>query len=195
MGRVELDSDLDVKVAAACIRPWMEHAAGGLQLEVQRRCPPARVWVTRNDDKVRATHYDAQGQAIPGNLRFILKLPQRGPTVHGQASRAATGGGQAGDPAAKAGSYGTEQARYPRDPALSPGNRFECRCEAVTVPGMIAATVHAGPVQVAGTVVRVTVGSRFPRIAESEFGDGQDPGLHFMATALTEFAGQLGMAP
>jgi hypothetical protein len=56
---------------------------------------------------------------------------------------------------------------------------------------MIAATVIGDPVEVAGTVVRGTVGTRFPRIAESEFGDGQDPGLHFMAAALEEYAGRL----
>jgi hypothetical protein len=195
MGRVDLDGDLDMKVAAAVARPWMDRAVAGLQHEVQLRCPPARVWLTQNDDKVRPTHRDAEGQAIPTNLRFILDKPERGPTVHGQASRAVRGGGQSGDLAAKPESYGTEQGRYPRDPALSPGNRFNCRCETQTVPGMIAATVTGDPVEVAGTVVRGIVGSHFPRLAESEFGDGQDPGLHFMAESLAEFTGQLGVAP
>jgi hypothetical protein len=53
--------------------------------------------------------------------------------------------------------------------------------------------VHADLPELAGTVVRVTVGSKFPRLAESEFGDGQDPGLHFMAAALATFAGRLGL--
>ena len=122
MARVDLDGDLDAKVALACVRRWVDRAAGGLTLEVQRHCPPARVWVTRGDDKVRETHRDAEKQAIPTNLRFILKKPGRGPTARGQASRAARGGGQSGDPPAKLESDGTEQARYPRDPQLSPGN-------------------------------------------------------------------------
>lgn len=193
MGRVELAADLDMRVARDIIRPWMDRAAGDLALEVARRCPPARVWQTRGDDKVRETHEDADRQAIPSNLRFILRKPGRGPTVHGQASRAARGGGQSGNLAAKLASYGTEQAVEPRDPQLSAGNRINCRCAAVTVPGMIAATVHPDLAQVAGPVVRVEVGSRFPRLAESEFGDGQSPGLHFMAAALSEFAARLGL--
>lgn len=196
MARVELSPDLDATVARDLVRPWMQRAIVDLQIEVQKLCPPARVWESRKDDKVRTTHREADGQTIPDNLRFILNKPSAGPTVHGQASRAAHhaeghGGGRTGNIARKPEEIGTEQGAYPRDEQLSPGNRYNCRCEAVTIGGLIAATVITDPVEVAGTVVRGTAGSRFPRIAESEFGSGEDQGTHAFASALEEFAAKL----
>lgn len=199
MARVDLAPDLDAAVARDCIRPWMERAITDLVIEVQKLCPPARIWQTMGDDKVRETHRKAEGQTIPSNLRFILERPSAGPTVKGQTSRAihhAAGrdGGRTGNIARKPEEIGTEQGRYPRDEQLSPGNRYNCRCNAVTVSGLIAATVVADPVEVAGPEVRGTVGSRFPRIIDSEFGDDEDQGTHAFASALEEFAGKIGAA-
>lgn len=199
MSRVELRADLDAVVTATIVRRWMDRAAPDLLTDVQRGCPPARQWVTAHDERVRAAHAKAGGQTIPGNLRFVLDKPQAGPTATGQASRAAHhaeghGGGQAGTIARKPQQAGTEMARYPRDPDLSAGNAVNCRCSAVTIAGLIAATMMLTDIEVAGPVARFEVSSRFPRIAESEFGDGTDPGLHFMARALTALAGRLNAA-
>lgn len=196
MSRADLRADLDAVVTAIIVRRWMDRAAPELLTDVQRECPPARQWETAHDERVRTTHAKADGQTIPGNLRFILDRPQAGPTATGQASRAAHGaeghhGGQTGNVARKPEQAGTEMARYPRDPGLSPANRYNCRCETITIAGLIAATMTATDAEAAGTIARFAVSSRFPRIAESELGDGTDPGLHFMARALTEFAARL----
>lgn len=196
MSSVDLDGALDAVVASTIARRYLDRAAPDLLADIQRECPPARQWQTAHDEKVRKTHNEADGQTIPDNLRFILNKPERGPTVHGQTEHAihrAEGhhGGRTGNIAAKPEQYGTEEARYPRDENLSPGNRYNCRCTAVTIPGLIAATMEVADAEVAGTTVRIEVSSRFPRLAESELGDGQDPGLHFMGRALDELAARL----
>lgn len=196
MSRAELDAGLDAIVAATIARRALDRSAPNLLAGIQRECPPARQWQTAHDERVRHTHAEADGQTIPGNLRFILQRPEAGPTVHGQAEHAAHAaeghhGGRTGNIARKPQQYGTEQARYPRDENLSPGNKINCRCQAVTIGGLIAATMVVTNVEVAGTVARFEVSSRFPRLAESELGDGHDPGLHFMARALAEFAARL----
>jgi hypothetical protein len=195
---VDLDAGLEAIVAATITRRYLDRVAPDLLAEVQRQSPDARQWQTHHDEKVRHTHAQADGQTIPANLRFILDKPQRGPTGRGQAEHAgheAEGhhGGRTGNAAAKAGQAGTEQARWPRDENLSPGNKINCRCSAITIIGLIAATMEVTDVEVAGPAAKFEVSSRFPRLAESEFGDGQDPGLHFMARALDEFAGRLGI--
>jgi hypothetical protein len=156
---------LNAAVTAVIVRRWLDRAGPGLLADVQRGCPPARQWETAHDERVRPSHAKADGQVIPGNLRFILDKPQEA---------------------------GTEQARWPRDPALSAANKINCRCETVTIAGLIAATMTVSDAQAAGTVARITVSSRFPRIAESELGDGTSPGLHFMGRALRDLAARLG---
>lgn len=199
MGRVDLNTDLDMVVARGPVRAWMEEAMIALGEEVVRSCPPGRMWVTRNDNKVRATHAEIEGQTIPANLRFIMHRPNAGPTVKGQSERTAhhaegRHGGRTGNIARKPEEIGFEQGRYPRDEQLSPGNRYNCRCQALTIDGIIAASMEIDPLDIAGTVIRGTIGSRFPRIAESEFGNGQDQGLHFMAGALEQFAAKVDAA-
>jgi hypothetical protein len=195
-GGSELSADLEAAVARGPLRAWADRAAQELTLDAQREAPPARVWKTVGDERVRATHEKADGQAIPGNLKFILDKPQAGPTVHGQAAHGvhqAEGhqGGQSGNIARKASALGIELARYPRDETLSPGNRYRCRCSSPTITGMVAASVHPDAVVISGTQARFTVSTSFNRAAESEFGDGDSPGLRWMGRALNGFAARI----
>jgi hypothetical protein len=195
-GGSELNADLEAAVARGPLRAWADRAAQELTLDAQREAPPARVWKTVGDERVRATHEKADGQAIPSNLKFILDKPEAGPTVHGQASRAAHHaeghhGGSSGNIARKASALGIELARYPRDETLSPGNRCNCRCSAPVVTGLVAASVHPDPVVVTGTQARIVVSTSFNRAAESEFGDGDSPGLRWMGRALNGFASRI----
>lgn len=187
MPGADINPGLEALVARGPLRAWAERASHDLELGAQRTAPPARIWKTAEDERVRQTHHDADGQAIPDNLKFVLDKPQAGPTAHGQASRAANGGGQSGNIANKANEAGVELARYPRDESLSPANRENCRCESITAEGMIAATVHSDGVHVEGSAVTFTVSTGFNRAAESEFGDGDSPGLRWMGRALSEF--------
>lgn len=188
MSGADIDPGLEALVAQRILRPWADQASRDLLLDAQRTAPAAKVWKTAEDERVRQTHQDADGQEVAENVRFILEKPQAGPTAHGQASRAATGGGQSGDIANKAGSLGVELAAYPRDESLSPGNRENCRCQSTPDAEAIARSLSADGVAVDGTAVRFGVSTGFNRVAESEFGDGKSPGLRWMGRALNEFA-------
>lgn len=196
MAGVELNPDLEAAVARGPLRAWADKAARELQAAAAKEAPPAKVWRTAEDERVRATHHKADGQAVAENVKFVLDKPQEGPTAHGQAEHAAHQaeghhGGRTGDIARKTGQLGIELAAYPRDECLSPGNRYNCRCESVVHAEMIAETVAADPVTVSGTQVRVKVGTDFNRVAESEFGDGDSPGLRWMGRALSDFRSRL----
>lgn len=196
MSSAEISPDLEAAVARGPLRAWAERAARDLTLDAQRTAPPAKIWHTTGDDKVRPTHREADGQAVAVNVRFLLHKPEAGPTAHGQAEHAAHAagghqGGSSGNVARKPLGAGTELAAEPRDERLSPGNKINCRCDAVPAPEMIAATVRPGPVEVAGTMVRFRVSTGFNRAAESEFGDGDTPGLRWMGRALNTFAARL----
>jgi hypothetical protein len=201
MAGSDINADLEIAVASGPLRGLIDRFGAELELAAQKEAPPARIWRTVGDERVRETHRQADGQAIPTNLKFILNKPERGPTARGQAERAAHhaeghGGGSSGDILAKPESYGMESARYPRDETLSPGNRYNCRCHDETDTEMIARTVHADPSTVQGTRVSVTVSTRFPRAAESEFGDGDgSPGLRWMGRALNETSAKLAGSP
>jgi hypothetical protein len=196
MAGAELNPDLEAAVARGPLRAWADKAARELQAAAAKEAPPAKVWRTAGDDKVRPAHRKADGQEVAVNVKFVLDKPEEGPTAHGQAEHAAHQaeghhGGRSGDIARKTGQLGIELAAYPRDESLSAGNRYYCRCESVEYAERIAATVVADPVTVSGTQVRVKVGTDFNRVAESEFGDGASPGLRWMGRALNDFRSRL----
>lgn len=77
---------------------------------------------------------------IPENIPYILDKPRGG---------------------------GTETADEPRDPALSPENRYGCRCQSLPVAGVVAASLRTETTAV-GTKVTGRVYTDFERAAESE---------------------------
>ena len=112
------------------------------------------------DERVRPTHRDADGQTIPDNLRYVIEKA----------------------------SGGAELARAPRDPDLSVGNRIACRCLSVAVPGAVAERVGTSDVVLTGTAARATVSVQFPRIVESEHPDVGDGGGGWARRSIEETA-------
>lgn len=163
--------DLDVRVAAM-IRPRIDRLNEDVRDAARRRAPEVKVWMTMRDERVRRSHILTDGQAIPENLRF--KVP-----------KVATGN-DINDVRA-----GFDLARQPRDPALPIGNRIRCRCEAVYLMGVLAASIHSLPSVLQGTRVVAETETRFHRAAESENGTSEDTPAYFMRDALREVAAQL----
>jgi hypothetical protein len=157
MTKIELRGDLDTVVAAQFARPAVLRLRDLTAEHLRGLSPAAKVWLSHRDDRVRRAHHDVDGQEVPANLRF--HVPRR------------DGGG-------------FELATEPRDPHLSEGNREHCRCQAETLPLVIARTVSTGSVLAQGPRVSatVTVGP-FPRLLESEYPTGGDGGGGWAALA------------
>jgi len=165
MTHVEFKDGLDVVIAERYVKPRVDTALDMLRDAARTNAPATRAWITMRDERVRQTHFDADGQVIPANLRFKIEKP-----------------GQPGT---------FELARHPGDPALSPANRFNCRCDDPTIPHLLRDSINRTPVTVNGTRVEGSVETRFPRAAESEFGTSEDAAAHFMTNALREVAARL----
>lgn len=155
---------LDYEIARRFGVPAVDRALDMLEDEARAGAPQTRVWVTMRDERVRPSHFNADAQVIPANLRFILDKP---------------------------GGMGTELARHPRDASLSAGNREGCRCDDPTVPHLLRESIHRGDVRQIGNEVVGSVETRFPRAAESEFGGGEDEPAHYFTNALREVAARL----
>jgi uncharacterized protein with gpF-like domain len=138
---------LDALIAAKILRPQVNAVAARLLDAAQRAAPPAKVWVTLEDDRVRHTHREADGQEVPDNIPFILARPAD---------------------AKQHGHEGHEMAMMPRDESLSPANRYNCRCVAVMLPEAIAKTMRLEHATVIGTRSTAEVSTDFQRVAESE---------------------------
>lgn len=161
VSRFEPNPDLDAVVAAKFARPLVERATGAVRDAARVFAPPVKIWVTMQDERVRHSHAETDGQAVPDNLRYKL------PKVRGA---------------------GTDLARRPRDPALPMDQTIKCRCEDVLVADMLSRTIHALPVVQQGTRVVGQVETRFKRAAESENGTTGDTAAHFMLRALRQVA-------
>lgn len=179
--RVELRGDLNA-VVARMVRPTVERLAEDVAEHARRLAPDARRWETAEDERVRPSHADADGQLIPANLRFKLKKQ------HYQ-----RGGGRGSDVAGRlmlaVDMY--DMAREPRDEDLPADQAANCRCEAVDVPGVIAARVRAHGAMMEGARVRATVDVRFNRIVESFHGTSKDAPDRFLALAVQAVAARL----
>ena len=180
MVRVELSRRLEAAVAERVVRPVVERIAEDLREEAARRAPDGSRWETAEDERVRLSHAEADGQVVPDNLRFRL------PAV----AYVRKGRGRDGKALNPAGGWkltaGWDLARRPGDPDLPLHQRVNCRCRAVRVPGAVASSIVAGPAVVEGARVTAQVWTEFPRAAESEFGTGGDRAARFMRGALEE---------
>lgn len=164
MARFEPSKDLDAQVARRIVAPRLDRALDMLQDEARRGAPVTRVWVTMRDERVRLSHFEADTQVVPDNLRF--KLPKTDGT-------------------------GFDLARRPRDPTLPPEQRYNCRCTDPVLPNLLRDSIHKTDVRVTGNRVHGQVETRFPRAAESEFGTSGDDAAHYMTNALREVAARL----
>jgi hypothetical protein len=145
--------------------PAVDRLKNAVRREGQRRAPDGKVWVTARDERVRDSHIATDGQLVPDNLRYIL--PKSG---HGTLAA------------------GRDLARAPRDASLPIGNRINCRCASVSVPGAIARTIHTTPTIVVGSRAEARVVVDFPRVVESEFPDQPDRGGGWLRAAVDEVA-------
>jgi hypothetical protein len=171
MARFTPARNLDQEVALRFARAVVTRTAERLRDEARKNAPAVHVWVTAHDERVRHTHVKADGQAIPGNLRFVLKTPNAGNDVNDIRT-------------------GTELARAPRDPALSIGNRINCRCASLSIADGIGHLIEVTDTTVAGTHVHATVRVSFPRIVESEHPSSPDSGGGWFAQAVHTVAQQ-----
>lgn len=172
MARAVLSPGLDVEIANKIARPFVARVLDMLQDEARRGAPSTNVWITARDERVRASHREADAQVVPSNLRFKIPKVATGDDVNDIRA-------------------GFDLARYPRDPDLPVGNRINCRCEAPPLPELLRQSIHRGDVHVEGSRVSGTVETRFPRAAESEFGTSDDDGAYYMTNALREVAARL----
>jgi hypothetical protein len=164
VARFQPGPGLNARVAARFAVPAVRHIADQLAERMRANAPDARAWITAQDERVRPTHRDADGQTIPANLRYAIDKP--------------TGG--------------AELARAPRDQNLSPANRLNCRCIDVLLPGAVADTVSVSDVTLRRSAASATVSVHFPRIVESEHPDASDGGGGWVARSITEAAGGAG---
>lgn len=169
MTRVQLAPGLDEIVAKRIVAPHIDRLTAAVEREAKRGAPDAKVWVTRRDERVRPSHVYADGQEVPGNLRYKIPKVNTGNDVNDIRA-------------------GFDLARAPRDPDLPIGNRANCRCESVILPNELARHISRTDVLIVGPRVRSTVACRFPRAAESEFGTDADIGTHFMRNAVEKIA-------
>lgn len=165
MTHFEVATGLDEAVAAQIVHPAIEKIVAALEDEAKRLAPAVKVWVTAHDERVRPSHVDTDGQAVPENLRFKVPKVNRGNDVGDQR-------------------FGYDMAREPRDPSLPIGNRINCRCDSPRIPTLLKDSIHATPVLVSGTRVTGGVETRFPRAAESDQGTSDDRAANFMGGAI-----------
>lgn len=161
MTRFRPGPQLDERVAARWAVPEVRRLADQLADRIRVNVPDAGVWITAQDERVRPTHVEADGQAIPNNLRYILN---------------------------RADHNGQEMARAPRDPGLHIANRVNCRCLGADWPGAIAEHVRAGDVITRGARAAATVSVSFNRIVESEHPGSQDGGGGWLRRSIQEVA-------
>lgn len=98
MARFRAGPGLDARVAAQYAVPAARRLTESLADRMRANAPDAGLWITAQDERVRPTHRDADGQVVPANLRFAVDKP----------------------------AGGAELARAPRDPDLSLENRINC---------------------------------------------------------------------
>ncbi|MFG2408749.1 hypothetical protein ACGFR8_31285 [Streptomyces brevispora] len=154
---------------ARIVAPAVHRIAQKVEVEAKRLAPPTKRWVTMGDDRVRPTHVAAQGQVVPGNLRFTINSMDW--------DRKHRGVG--------ASTYMLE----PRDrTSRAIANLKHCRCTTHKDPDGIARHINTGQPVVAGRRVTVTVSVQAPNVVEAEVGTVYPgnmvaDGTHFMSRA------------
>ncbi|GAA5071012.1 hypothetical protein [Streptomyces similanensis] len=154
---------------ARMIAPHVQRIARQVEIEAKRLAPPTKRWVTVGDDRVRPTHVAAQGQVVPGNLRFSINSMAWDRRHRGLGPQ----------------TYMLE----PKDESSrAVANLKNCRCTTHNDPDGIARNINAGPPVITGKKVTVTVSATGPMVVEAEVGTVYPgnlvaDGAHFMARA------------
>ncbi|MGW2550122.1 hypothetical protein [Streptomyces sp. NPDC001635] len=154
---------------AAMLAPAVQRIAHQVEIEAKRLAPPTKRWVTMADDRVRPTHVAAQGQVVPGNLRFSINSMRWDIEHRGVGPQ----------------TYMLE----PRDQSSrAVANIKNCRCTTHKDPDGIARLINTGQPVVAGRRVTVTVSVQGPMVVEAEVGTVYPgnlvaDGAHFMSRA------------
>ncbi|MGW3626260.1 hypothetical protein [Streptomyces sp. NPDC000880] len=152
---------------AKMVAPHVQRIAHQVVLEARRLAPPTKQWVTMGDHRVRPTHVSAQGQTVPGNLRFSINSMDWDRQHRGLGEK-------------------TYMAA-PRDhTSRAVANLKNCRCTAHKDPQGIARHINAGQPVIAGKRVTVTVTAEAPMVVEAEVGTVYPgnlvaDGAHFMS--------------
>ncbi|MEU6460337.1 hypothetical protein [Streptomyces sp. NPDC046976] len=154
---------------ARLIAPHVQRIAQQVEIEAKRLAPPTKQWVTVGDGRVRPTHAAAQGQEVPGNLRFSINSMDWDIKHRGVGPQT--------------------YMLQPRDESSrAVANLKNCRCTTHNDPEGIARNINTGQPIVAGKKVTVTVSAAGPMVVEAEVGtvypgNLRADGAHFMSRA------------
>ncbi|GHH22007.1 hypothetical protein [Streptomyces lanatus] len=154
---------------ARMLAPAVQRIARQVEIEAKLLAPPTKRWVTMGDHKVRPTHVAANGQEVPGNLRFAIDSMQWDMEHRGVGP--------------------TTYMLEPLDESSrAVANLKNCRCRAHKDPEGIARHINTGQPVVAGKRVTVTVSVQAPMVVEAEVGtvypgNLRADGTHFMSRA------------
>ncbi|MER6109381.1 hypothetical protein [Streptomyces hirsutus] len=136
---------------ARMLAPAVRQIAVRVEVEAKRLAPPTKQWVTVGDDRVRPTHVKAQGQVVPGNLRFKINSMDWDKRHRG------------------VGEY--TYMLQPKDrTSRAIANIRNCRCTTHKDPDGIARHIRTGQPVVAGKKVTVTVSVSADQVVEAEVG-------------------------
>ncbi|NYF44698.1 hypothetical protein [Streptosporangium sandarakinum] len=147
----------------ALVARRVDQVADDVAQAARDNAPAAKTWVTDADERVRPSHAEAHGQLIPGNVDFRLSAMEY----------VRKGLGPDGKAVNRAGGWKIIPGRWdvadrPRDARLPTHQAANCRCQAVDLPGAVAAGIRSTPARPAGTTITATVSASFTRVAESE---------------------------
>ncbi|CAM5235595.1 hypothetical protein [Streptomyces griseomycini] len=136
---------------ARMLAPAVRRIAVQVEVEAKRLAPPTKRWVTVGDNRVRPTHVAAQGQVVPGNLRFKINsmdwdMKHRGLGEH------------------------TYMLQPKDESSRAVANIKNCRCTTHKDPKGIARHITTGQPVIAGKKVTVTVSVEADQVVEAEVG-------------------------
>lgn len=152
---------------ARMVAPYVHRIGQQVEVEAKRLAPPVKRWITVGDDKVRPTHVAAQGQEVPGNLRFAINSMDWDREHRGVGPQT--------------------YMLAPRDESSrAVANLKNCRCTTHSDPDGIARHINTGPPVISGKKVTVTVTARGNWVVEAEVGTVYPgnlvaAGAHFMS--------------
>lgn len=156
---------------AVMIAPEVHNLAERVAEAAKGFAPPQKTWKSMGDPLVRPQHRKADGQAIPGNLRYVVDSPEYDRRHYGVGP--------------------TQLLREPRDPNGSPGATYNCRCRSQIDPGGVSRTISLGRLIITASEVSERITCTHDRAHEAEFGNDVDEGAHFMKRAVVVVGAEL----
>lgn len=189
MARFEAVPGLD-DLVARMVAPEVTNVAKNVERLAKAYAPPVKKWVSMQDDRVRDTHIEANGQMRPDNLRFSLTSRPYDVSHHG-----ALGVDYLVKPNDHTHGLPGDAAQFIR------GNTpFGCRCQVVLLPTLISSRIKRQATRVVGSTVTVRIVSHSPNpdvsVVKAEYGDAYPtlrgfqhaPGTRYMRRAIRDTA-------